>query len=58
VAAPAGRTAPGRRGEELPLEHHVLFGLWPALGVPAFVFVFVLAILWLMIAKPPGPLID
>lgn len=44
------------RGEELPREYDVLFRRWAALGVPAFVFV--LAIIWLMIAKPPVPFID
>lgn len=35
----------------LPAEYHRLFRLWLAFGFPAFAAV--LAILWLMIAKPP-----
>ena len=38
------------KGEELPDEYHRLFRLWLACGVPAFTAV--LAILWLMLAKP------
>jgi uncharacterized membrane protein len=44
------------RGEELPREYHVLFRRWAVLGIPAFVSV--LAILWLMAAKPTVAFID
>jgi uncharacterized membrane protein len=37
-------------GEPLPAEYHKLFRLWFAFGFPAFTAV--LAILWLMIARP------
>jgi len=40
-----------RDGEPLPAEYHRLFRLWFAFGFPAFASV--LAIFWLMIAKPP-----
>lgn len=39
-----------RTGSELPAEYHRLFRLWFAFGFPAFAAV--LAIFWLMIAKP------
>ena len=39
------------RGQPLPAEYHRLFRLWFAFGFPAFAAV--LAIFWLMIAKPP-----
>jgi uncharacterized membrane protein len=39
-----------RRGTQLPQRHHRLYRLWFALGVPAFAAV--MAILWLMIARP------
>lgn len=37
-------------GEALPSEYKNLFRIWVALGIPAFTFV--LAILWLMVARP------
>jgi uncharacterized membrane protein len=40
-----------RRGETLPPRYHQLFRLWFACGFPAFGSV--LAIFWLMIARPP-----
>lgn len=40
-----------RDGRTLPAEYHVLFRRWFAFGFPAFGAV--LAIFWLMIAKPP-----
>ena len=40
-----------REGSPLPAEYHRLFRLWFAFGFPAFAAV--LAIFWLMIAKPP-----
>jgi uncharacterized membrane protein len=43
-------TAAAREGRELPAAYHRLFGLWFAFGFPAFGAV--LAIIWLMIAKP------
>jgi uncharacterized membrane protein len=42
--------AAAERGEELPAEYHRLFRRWFALGFPAFASV--LAILWLMVARP------
>jgi uncharacterized membrane protein len=42
--------ATARAGEPLPPAYHRLFRLWFASGVPAFASV--LAIIWLMIAKP------
>ncbi len=39
-----------RRGDPLPASYHRLFRIWFVLGWPAFLAV--LAILWLMIAKP------
>ena len=39
-------------GAELPRSYHVLFRWWFAFGVPAFVAV--IAIFWLMIARPVG----
>ena len=38
------------RGEALPAEYHALFRRWFVLGFPAFAAV--LAIVWLMVAKP------
>ncbi|GIT89858.1 hypothetical protein JANAI62_06580 [Jannaschia pagri] len=38
-------------GEELPLAYHRLYAIWFACGVPAFAAV--LAIVWLMLTKPP-----
>jgi uncharacterized membrane protein len=38
-------------GETLPPEYQRLFRTWVLLGIPAFAFV--LAIVWLMIARPP-----
>jgi uncharacterized membrane protein len=43
--------AAAREATPLPAEYHRLFRLWFAFGFPAFAAV--LAILWLMIAKPP-----
>lgn len=43
-------------GAPLPAAYRRLFRLWFACGVPAFLFV--LAIVWLMVARPPIPLID
>jgi uncharacterized membrane protein len=40
-----------REGTPLPPEYHRLFRLWFAFGFPAFASV--MAIFWLMIAKPP-----
>jgi len=40
-----------RKGRELPRRHHKLFWIWFASGFPAFAAV--LAIFWLMIARPP-----
>jgi uncharacterized membrane protein len=45
LAAEAART-----GTALPARYHRLYRLWIALGIPAFTAV--LAILWLMIARP------
>jgi uncharacterized membrane protein len=42
-----------RRGGPLPEAYHRLFWLWFAFGFPAFVAV--LAIFWLMIARPQIP---
>jgi len=42
--------AAARSGEALPAEYHRLFRLWFAFGFPAFTAV--LAIFWLMIARP------
>ena len=42
--------AAARQGASLPPEYHRLFRLWFAFGFPAFAAV--LAIFWLMIAKP------
>jgi uncharacterized membrane protein len=42
--------AAAREGRPLPAEYHRLFRLWFAFGFPAFAAV--LAIIWLMIAKP------
>jgi uncharacterized membrane protein len=42
--------AAARAGEPLPAEYHRLFRLWFAFGFPAFTAV--LAIFWLMIARP------
>jgi uncharacterized membrane protein len=39
-----------REGAALPVRYHRLYRLWFALGIPAFTAV--LAILWLMIARP------
>lgn len=46
------RDAAGRAGSvaALPARFHVLFRWWFALGIPAFATV--LAIYWLMVAKP------
>jgi uncharacterized membrane protein len=44
--------ASARTGEPLPPAYHRLFRLWFAFGFPAFTSV--LAIFWLMIAKPAG----
>lgn len=46
--------AAARAGEPLPPRYHRLFALWFALGWPAFAAV--LAILWLMLARPALPL--
>jgi uncharacterized membrane protein len=43
--------AAAARGEPLPLRYHRLFRLWFLFGFPAFFAV--LAIFWLMIARPP-----
>ena len=43
--------AAARKGEPLPPAYHRLFRLWFAFGFPAFAAV--LAIFWLMIARPP-----
>jgi uncharacterized membrane protein len=43
--------AAAREAAPLPAEYHRLFRLWFAFGFPAFAAV--LAIFWLMIAKPP-----
>lgn len=43
-------TAAADAGATLPAEYHKLFRLWFACGVPAFAMV--LAIVWLMLAKP------
>ena len=43
--------AAARHGKPLPAGYHRLFWLWFAFGFPAFAAV--LAIFWLMIAKPP-----
>ena len=40
-----------RDGTDLPLAYHRLFRIWFLLGMPAFAAV--LAIIWLMLAKPP-----
>lgn len=45
-----------REARPLPPRYHRLFRTWFAFGVPAFVSV--LAIYWLMVAKPLLPLID
>jgi uncharacterized membrane protein len=45
--------AAAREGRPLPAEYHRLFRLWFAFGFPAFGAV--LAIIWLMIAKPALP---
>jgi uncharacterized membrane protein len=45
--------AAAREGRALPAEYHRLFRLWFAFGFPAFGAV--LAIIWLMIAKPALP---
>ena len=42
--------AAARQGAPLPPEYHRLFRLWFAFGFPAFAAV--LAIFWLMIARP------
>ncbi len=42
--------AAARNGTTLPARYHRLYRLWFALGIPAFAAV--LAILWLMIARP------
>jgi uncharacterized membrane protein len=42
--------AAAQEGEPLPLQYHRLFRLWFAFGFPAFAAV--LAIFWLMIARP------
>ena len=39
-----------RDGTALPAEYHRLYARWFALGIPAFFAV--LAIVWLMLAKP------
>ena len=43
-------TEAARNGTALPARYHRLYRLWFALGIPAFTAV--LAILWLMIARP------
>ncbi len=43
--------AAARDSAPLPAEYHRLFRLWFGFGFPAFAAV--LAIFWLMIAKPP-----
>jgi uncharacterized membrane protein len=43
--------AAARRGTPLPRRYHTLFRIWFAFGFPAFAAV--LAIFWLMIARPP-----
>jgi uncharacterized membrane protein len=43
--------AAARKGETLPPEYHRLYRLWFVSGFPAFAAV--LAIFWLMIARPP-----
>jgi uncharacterized membrane protein len=42
--------AAAQSGQPLPPKYHALFRLWFALGIPAFCAV--MAILWLMIARP------
>jgi uncharacterized membrane protein len=42
--------AAAREGLPLPRQYHRLFGIWFACGIPAFLAV--LAIVWLMLAKP------
>ena len=44
-----------RNGEKLPREYHRLFRTWFAFGFPAFAAV--MAIFWLMIARPSIPLL-
>ena len=44
-----------RTGEKLPREYHRLFRAWFAFGFPAFAAV--MAIFWLMIARPSIPLL-
>lgn len=39
------------RGEALPAAYHRLYRIWLACGIPAFIAV--LAIVWLMVARPP-----
>lgn len=46
--------AAATRGEALPRSYHRLFWTWFVFGFPAFGAI--LAILWLMIARPPVPL--
>ena len=46
-----GGAAAARKGEPLPPEYHRLYRLWFVSGFPAFAAV--LAIFWLMIARPP-----
>jgi uncharacterized membrane protein len=46
--------AAARNGEKLPREYHRLFRTWFAFGFPAFAAV--MAIFWLMIARPTIPL--
>jgi uncharacterized membrane protein len=48
-------TAAARSAEALPRRYHVLFRAWFAFGIPAFAAV--LAIFWLMIARPEIPLL-
>lgn len=47
--------ATARAGEPLPSEYHRLFRIWFAFGFPAFAAV--VAIFWLMIARPAIPLL-
>jgi uncharacterized membrane protein len=45
-----GAASPAGGGQRLPARCHILFRLWFLCGIPAFAAV--LAILWLMLAKP------
>ena len=50
IRSPAHVGAAASDGPALPDDYHRLFGLWFAMGFPAFAAV--LAIFWLMIQRP------